>query len=271
MKRAMLITALVLWGLSTAAGEPSKKAKNLVPNGDFERGKGAIPESWQRPDELTTFWVKSPGREGRAIKIDTDVLASQFRERQDEISKAEEARKEPPPPPGRRQTKEPKYDTVAGLDGVLFASAEIRADRRKTYKLQVDVKVEGQASPKVWVKGYAQVTSQGKTRLREVWKRALDCEKASSEWKTFGMVFQVNQRLRYEVEHFRIVLYPYWPPATYHFDNVHLTEVMEGETEVHESGGGSGDAERDEKSKAGPKDARSPAGKRAEKAEPPGG
>jgi hypothetical protein len=200
-----------------------------VNNGDFERGRGVGPVGWQRPDELTTFWVKSPGRKGRCIKINTDVLASQFRKREDDIARALEAGREPPPPPKRRPTKEPKYDTVAGLDGVHFRSEEIPVNQGSHYKLEVDVKVDRKAKPKIWIKAYARVTSRSSTRDRVVWKKSLNCNDAAAEWKTYAMVFPASTRFPPGVEKLRIELYHYWPPATYHFDNVRLVEIDEDE------------------------------------------
>src|SRR4051794_26172606 len=61
-----------------APGPPAgKAARNLVPNGDFEEGKGT-PTGWQAVDGLTTFWVKDPDpRHGKVIKFDTDVYQKQ--------------------------------------------------------------------------------------------------------------------------------------------------------------------------------------------------
>jgi len=53
------------------------KAKNLLPNGDFEKGKDS-PENWQQVDGLTTFYIDDPDKKrGKILKVDTDVLQSQ--------------------------------------------------------------------------------------------------------------------------------------------------------------------------------------------------
>jgi len=221
------------------AGE-TKAPRNLVPNGDFEKGSGDRPADWQRPDGLTTFWVKSTDRKGRHIQIDTDVLASQFREREDEMRRASEQKKEPGPPPKRKPTREPKFDTVAGLDGVHYASAEIPFQPEKFYKLLVDVKVDGRARAKVWVKAYAAVPRRAAAsgdveRKRVVWKKGLDCEGASSRWRTYATVFQVKTSPPIVAETLKVMLYPYWPPATFHFDDVRLFEITEEEARAFEA------------------------------------
>lgn len=208
-----------------ASPAPSS-GSNLIENGDFERGKGVSPDGWQRPDELTTFWVESPGRKGRSIKIDTDVLASQYRERQDAIAKALAEGKEPPPPPARKPTRAPKFDTVAGLDGVHYASRkEVPIREGAAYRLSVDAKVEGKGNPRVWVKAIGEVKSSSGTRERVVWEKALECKGADKEWKTFSMAFSASGPVRQGATRLRVELYAYWPPAVYYFDNVRLEEI----------------------------------------------
>jgi hypothetical protein len=208
--------------------------KNLVTNGNFEKGSRPGPHGWQLPDGLTSFWVRTPGGKGRSIKINTDVLASQFRQREDEMELAREKGRPAPPAPKRIPTRDPKYDTVAGLDGVHFTSDKISVDPAKHYKLQVDVRVEGKAAPKVWVKAYAERTSRGGTRTRVVWKKSLNCKDADATWATYTMVFPRNTRIPAAVSHIRIQLYPYWPPATYYFDNVRLCEIDEKEARAYD-------------------------------------
>ncbi|MGQ9592609.1 MAG: PKD domain-containing protein, partial [Planctomycetota bacterium] len=217
---------LVAAAAGAHAGESPRAARpNLLENGDFEKGKGPGPDGWERPDELTTTWVDAPGRKGRCIRIDTDVLASQYRERRDAIEKALAEGKDPPPPPQRLPTRAPKYDTVAGLDGVSFASREIPIRAGGFYRLSADALVEGAASPRVWVKALAEVKSTSGVRERVVWKKALVCEGAGREWKTFSMTFPSRGGFPEGVRKLRVELYAYWPPAVYHFDDVRLEEV----------------------------------------------
>lgn len=230
LARAALAGALALLvGAAAAAaegGEGRREARpNLLENGDFEKGKGPGPDGWERPDELTTTWVDAPGRKGRCIRIDTDVLASQYRERRDVIEKALAEGKEPPPPPKRLPTRPPKYDTVAGLDGVSFASREVPIRAGGSYRLSADAMVEGAASPRVWVKALREVKSSSGVRERVVWKKALVCEGAGREWKTFSMTFPSRGGFPEGVRKLRVELYAYWPPGVYHFDDVRLEEI----------------------------------------------
>lgn len=228
------LASLLLLSSLTILAQGRDREANLVVNGDFERGSGHGPSGWQHPDGLTSFWVKAPRGSGRAIKINTDVLASQFRARREEMAKALEEGSKPPPAPERKPTRPPKYDTVAGNDGVHFVSDRITVEPSKFYKLQVDVRVDGKASPKVWIKAYARISSRGGVRERVVWEKSLNCNGANRDWATYTMVFPRKTRVPERVEFVRVQLYPYWPPATYWFDNVRLVEIDPSEVENYD-------------------------------------
>ena len=217
-------------------GPDTKGRKNLVANGDFEApGKGG-PASWQKPDGLTSFWAAAPGRKGKCIQIDTDVLVQQFRDREDAMEKARKEGREPPAPPKRQGTAPPKYDTVAGLDGVHFGCDPIPIDPEKHYLLEADVRADVKdgetVPPKLWIKAFAPAKTRDTDRERIVWKKSLNCEGATREWKTFRMVIPRDTKIPATVKSVRIYLYPFWPPATYHFDNVRLMEITEEEAKV---------------------------------------
>src|SRR5262245_66557483 len=107
---ALLVLVVGCHMLLTAPAETPAR-KNLVPNGDFEKGKDS-PEGWQQVDGLTTFWVDDPGKKrGKVIKFDTDVLQSQGYEWWLKIAKGARAKDAPK----KKPTTPPKYDTLAGL------------------------------------------------------------------------------------------------------------------------------------------------------------
>src|SRR5690349_14802116 len=120
MWRFIFSIALALFGIGIAlAAEPEKKpadaqaGKNLVPNGDFEEGDAA-PKGWQTIDGLTTFWEKDKDpKRGKVIRFDTDVLQSQGYDWWVKIAAKKAKAKDAPK---KEATKEPKYDTLAGLD-----------------------------------------------------------------------------------------------------------------------------------------------------------
>src|SRR5436853_6271592 len=108
--------ALLSAGLLAAPVPEKKEPPNLIPNGDFEQGKDT-PDGWQQVDGLTTFWIDDPDKKrGKIIKFDTDVLQSQGYEWWGKIAKGSKARDAPK----KLATTPPKYDTLAGLDGVWY-------------------------------------------------------------------------------------------------------------------------------------------------------
>lgn len=215
------LAVLLLWG--------AKEPKNLVPNGDFEKGREGIPLNWQRPDGLTSFWIRDPRAKSYVLKIDTDVLKDQYRARQKELKKNPLS-----PAPKKLPTKGKKYSTVAATEGVAYWSDWIPVKKGVTYKLSVDVRVDsGKKSPKVFVKGYVEDKNRPPGyRRRVAYKKYLNC-KATSEWKTFGMEF--NPTLRTPgVKWVRVMIFAYWPPGTYYFDNVKIYEAGKGKGEKRE-------------------------------------
>jgi hypothetical protein len=268
-KCAWLILPLALAGLMLQAAPPPKKpkppnpeeakrnivspkikviGKNLIPNGDFEKGKDG-PTGWQKIDGLCSFWVKDKDpAHGKVIKFDTDVLQSQAYDWWPRIAldkvKAKDA-------PRKKPTVEPKYDTIAGNDGVWFWSDPIRIQKDKAYWLTIDVK--GPALL-VWLVGYPDkpdtsfgadngafqdvlkefVTGKPVEKKRGfksfihkyVWKGQLTVG-GSNEWKTYsrrGKPFRPTA-VTPKVKWVRVMIYPFWPPGEYYVDNVRLVEI----------------------------------------------
>lgn len=224
---------------------PKMVSGNLLPNGDFEKGT-ITPDAWQTIDGLTSFWVDdSDSSRGRVMKFDSDVLQAQAYEWWAEIVSGASSKDAPAKTP----TREPKYDTLAGLDGVWFYSDPIPIEKGKSYWLNLDVK-----GPEilVWLLGYAEKTNvtfgteaaafqgylQERAGTRDTsrnhkafihaydWKGQLKAG-GSAEWKTYSRrekPFRPTE-LTPCVRYVRVLLLPLWPPGTYWVDNVTLTEV----------------------------------------------
>jgi len=241
---ALIFTAT---GASTAAEPPKTRGENLVPNGEFEAGKNT-PDGWQTIDGLSSFWVDDPDpAHGKVIKLDTDVLQSQGYEWWAKIVKGAD----PKQAPAKLPTVEPKFDTLAGLDGVWFWSDFMPVERGKRYWLTVDVKGTGM---KVFLRGYPEKTStdfgadegafQGylkelagqfeNKRGRKAFIKKYTWDGwmpagGSDQWQTYSrreMPFDPTKNTP-NVRFVRVMLYPYWPPATYYVDNVRLLEVAD--------------------------------------------
>ena len=248
--RKMLAAALIaVASLTLAAADPKggSDAKNLIPNGDFEAGS-ITPIGWQSVDGLSSFWVDDDDHaHGKVVRFDTDVLQSQGYEWWSKIRDGAS----PKDAPRKLPTVEPKYDTLAGLDGVWFWSDPIPVEKGKAYWLTLDVKGP---SIMVWLVGYPEKpdTSFGadegafiefhktkkygpppaQKRGREpflhnyVWRGQL-ATKGSSGWSTFSRREKPFRPTAVTpgVKYVRVLIYPFWPPGIYAVDNVRLVEV----------------------------------------------
>lgn len=254
---ALLVTgSLVLDGRTappTAKKATQKTAPatdgNLLPNGNFDSGK-VTPMAWQTVDGLSSFWVKDadPAR-GRVLKFDSDVLQSQaynwWLKIDDGASPLKAPRKVPTTPP--------KYDTLAGLDGVWFWSHPIPIKKGKRYWLTLDVKG---SEILVWLVGYPEKpsvafgadagavqqyfskrrgTAPPNKRNRKAfihkykWRGQLKAGGAN-QWRTYSRRKKPFHPTKYtpSVRYVRVLLYPFWPPGEYFVDNVKLVEYDPG-------------------------------------------
>ncbi|HQU44511.1 MAG TPA: hypothetical protein PK867_16945, partial [Pirellulales bacterium] len=221
------------------------EAANLLPNGDFEAGPDS-PDGWQKIDGLSSFWVTYPDpKHGKVLQFDTDVAQAQAYQWWAKIVAGASAKDAPVKQP----TVEPKYDTLAGLDGVWFYSDYVAVEPGKKYWLTVDVKGPGIL---VWLVGYPekpdttfgadqgalqQYLAEAKKRAgpqqrgrpafihKYVWKGQMPAG-GSDQWKTYSRrakPFEPTKNTP-NVRFVRVLIYPFWPPGTYYVDNVRLTE-----------------------------------------------
>ena len=253
---------------ATAFADPKTDGKNLVPNGDFEHGTDT-PLHWQTVDGLTAFYVKDPDpKHNKCVKFDTDVLQSQGYEWWAKFARAEALQAtyctinqplwaatvltpRPKDAPRKLPTAEPKYDTIAGNDGVWFWSDFIPVERGKAYWLSLDAKGAGMMC---WLVGYPEkyepfFGSEAKALIGYLKDEALPKNTpqkrnrdpviakyvyrgqmtvgASKEWQTFSRKEKLFRptSVTPEVKYVRILLLPFWPPGEYYVDNVKLVEV----------------------------------------------
>jgi hypothetical protein len=220
---------------------PVRAGENLVKNGGFDDGDSRIgPDGWQRPDGLCSFWIKDPKQGGRVMKFDTNVLVKEFRAR-----RAEMDLESPPPPKAKAPVGHAqRYNTVAAHEGVAFFSDPIPVEPQRRYRLQFDCRVEDKGgrkmAPKVFVVGYFHL----KGVERRGYKVYKSCE-AGPDWRTFKLDFSPASRSS-QVTHMRVMLFPYWPPGVYYFDNVRVEALdldrkdkeKKGPGEENKEGGG---------------------------------
>jgi len=202
---------------------PVDSKENLVANGNFEKGKNGQPANWERIDGLSTFWIAAEDpAHGKCIKIDTDIYESEWKDWRKKIAQGADPSKAPQKTP----TSGNKYDTVAGTYGVHFYSDKIPVKEGATYRIDIDFRgsMSGMFFPKIFVKGYKRVVEKRfGAQDREIYRMYLACrpKKGGAKWEHFSRRFHPIKG----VEFMRVMLYAYWRPGTYFFDNVIISEV----------------------------------------------
>jgi hypothetical protein len=215
-----------------AAARAQVKPQNLVINGDFEQlvrtgpGAGVDPVGWERPNGLTTFIERQDALHGRSLHMDTDVYESDYNRWIKEFAAGAATAKAPRKTP----TQGLKYDTVGGNYGVHFYSDPIPVTPGRTYRVEIDYRsATGDFFfPKLFIRGWADV--EGQDRIVYDGYLALRSLEKTGDWKH-------NQRLvtvplpealgGRKIKYLKLMIYAYWPPGDYYFDNVALYEVVD--------------------------------------------
>jgi hypothetical protein len=190
---------------------------DLVQNGGFEKGADS-PDNWERPDGLSSF-RDSDAEHGRFIRFDTDVYLSQWQDWRKRFDAGEPASSAP----GKTVTSGHKYDTVAGTCGSHLYSDTIPVKPGATYSIEFDAKGLIAADfcfAKVFVKGYGK---EGLTAELYNMYKAVRVD-GSGKWQHFSRIFHPTERTP-GVVNMRVMLFAYWPPGEYAFDNVAIYEV----------------------------------------------
>lgn len=223
MKYIILFILLSIFLLSIQVSIESAAKPNLVKNSGFEEGD-KYPKYWDRQDDLTSFWEKDEERGGKCIRCYTRIDNDEYHARVAEMKQAN-----PPPPKKPREIKGEGYETVGGIDGVSYYCEWIDVKPAMTYTLTADVRSEG-GKPMIFVKGYSEmpveIDDKGQTKTvlmkRVTYKIYLDCA-GSKKWKSNTIDFCPTLD-REDVKWMRVMLYAYWPPQNYWFDNIAITE-----------------------------------------------
>ena len=220
---------------------------NLIPNGSFEQGR-YWPAGWQATDGLTTFWAEGGTDGRRCLRIDTDVLDVQWKDRFEEVRAAvaaatRKAGGDPqslpqnplPPAPKRIPTQPPYYSTVAGLHGVHYRSAYVKVMPGAIYRFSIDARAEADGEPKVFIKGFfdqRMKTSEGwQTVRRNAYRAPIFLDPCDGQWRRYARTFHPSKststldKKPLKAEWLQVQIYAYWKPGDYFFDNVRLDIV----------------------------------------------
>jgi hypothetical protein len=232
--------------------EPEKFGAPLNRNGSFDAG--AV--GWDRPDNVSTFIEPMAGR-GKILRIRTDLERNAWLAYRRQLMFGEADPANPP-----EIATDTSYGSVAGLEGVHYASHWIEARPGQRYWLTIDFRGksgDGQF-PRIFVKGFRKtehaMDGLGETSLkelgitpaefaalpskkrdeliaadarkhpmryvRECYRWYLACRENPGRWRHYAAPFPPRGGLPENVEYLQIQIYAYWPPATYLFDNCFL-------------------------------------------------
>ena len=231
-------------GTMTVALAAASKPVNLVKNGGFEEGE-KCPTGWmirfprkditdlvdiRAMDNLTLFWDTTHSTSGKCIRMDSDVNQKEVHKRMFELIANPDA-----PPWPKTPTRPPKYDTAAGLEGVSFWSEPIPVEKGKLYRMAVDVmgNMEGIFFPRMFVRGFGMAKdATGQTVNRKLYDTYVSCRvSGQGRWSHFTQTFDPTSQTP-AVTEVRIMLFGYWPPGEFYWDNVAIAEVPEAEAAV---------------------------------------
>ena len=215
-RRFVVVFGLIF--LSDPAEDAHSQPAILLANGGFDLGDAAVPDKpsgWDKPDGLGVQWTAA-GREGedakrgKAIRMDTSVseqaMVSQWRKAG--IDKWD--------------IPKPAKDPVAATYGLSYYSDSIPVATGQAYRVSFLFKGPS-GGAKVWVRGFGKLRNEE----RRLYETIVNC-RGGAGWTQFSQCFHPTRRTP-GVATMRVMLYAYWPPGVYWFDDVKIAPVSEEE------------------------------------------
>jgi hypothetical protein len=175
-----------------------QRQRNLLPNGNFERGSGGVPAGWdsvggqqREPLGKLVRWVDEPGANppNKVLRLAMDrALGDSF--------------------------------------GVMYYSQPFPVDHGATYRLQFRWRSNGPEA-KVFVKVYAEMpTTYGQPAdAREVYRSQQNCKGPRNQWNVHSEDF-TPQHTKYDLKSGRIELFGYHGAGVVEFDDFVLRQIV---------------------------------------------
>ena len=208
---ALLLTGAAALGAST----------NLVVNGSFEAADPADPRrplGGALPDGRGVRWEPG-GAGGRASWMDTSISEVEMVRRWRETGLT-----------NTWNIPKPADNAIADTYGLSYYSEPFPVVSGQVYRVRCDIR--GKGGVKVWVRGYGHYRGRWTRRYEAV----LNAQGSADGWTHNTLEFNPTRR-RPDVTEMRVMLYAYYPPARYGFDNVVVEPVVEDEGEAAQEQG----------------------------------
>ena len=202
-----LLTGIAAISVPLAAGDDKPGAKPMVANGGFEEvGADGGPLSWDKPDGLGVRIVRSADEgHGNVIQMDTRISEKAMVEQWKKVGITQ------------WDIPKPANNAVADTYGLSFYSAPIPVEAGRSYEISFDFKGPS-GGAKAWVRGYGALDGE----KRKIYETIVNCRTDdATKWKSFKQEFSPTKR-RPAVTEMRVMLYAYYPPGVYLFDNVKI-------------------------------------------------
>jgi len=227
---------------------------NLILNGDLEKGKDAVPESWGQVDGLTTQWVSREDGTGKCLQMDTSVLQAD-----------KKAYQEDPKHFKRGTRKGGQYSTVGAHEGAwAYASPVDLKNGDRYFILSADVRSEKGGTPKILIRGFRKITpatagqnsswfyqahkggafyseqfgSDEQRRVSNagdylmVYRHTLHCHiSEAGKWQHFELGIKLPSIASAYPDRLLFKPYAFWPNGVYQFDHISFRKASKEEVE----------------------------------------
>ena len=206
---------ILLLALSGAVSQTNAPPPALLPNGGFEAADpadAAKPAGWDRLDGLGVRWaVETNGSANRFILMNTAVSENAY------VASCRKAGLEKWVFPNAAES------AIAATYGLSYYSDSIPVPAGQAYRLTFRYR-GASGGAKVWVRGYGLIRGEERRRYETI----VNGRTSSTGWTDFAQCFHPTLHTP-SVTRIRIMLYAYWPPGLYAFDDVAIYPVTEAE------------------------------------------
>jgi hypothetical protein len=213
--RAFFLILLLL--ASAAVADTTNEAASLLPNGGFEQPdptNSAKPFGWDLFDGLGVKWeAESADNPNRVIRMNTAVSEKDY------VASCRRRGLEKWVFPNATN------DSIAGTYGLSYYSDSIPVSTGIAYRITFRYK-GASGGAKAWIRGYGLIRGEERRRFDTI----VNCRTSSDGWNTLTQCFHPT-RMTPTVTRMRVMLFAYWPPGVYEFDDVRITPVSVEEWE----------------------------------------